>query len=60
MLTNNRMEIPTRMASARAIFWPLDLPSVLFFIMKNRAVAKLPMIATKAKRTKYFMPRIMS
>jgi hypothetical protein len=33
---------------------------VPFFIMKNKAVAKLAMIATNAKMTKYFMLRIMS
>ncbi len=60
MLANSSIEMPTRMASANAIFCPLDFPSLLFFIMKNKAVAKLAMIAMNAKRTKYFMLRIMS
>ena len=60
MVANNSTEIPTRIAKANAIFWPLDLPLVLFFIMKNKAVARLEMIAIKAKMTKYFMFWIMS
>ena len=48
------------MASAKAIFWCLDLPLLLFFIMKNKAVPKLPTMAKNAKRTRYFMIWIMS
>jgi hypothetical protein len=60
MLQNSSTEMPTRMASANAIFWCRDLPLLLFFIMKNNAVPKLPTMAKNAKRTKYFMVWIMS
>jgi hypothetical protein len=50
----------TRIASASAIFCPRDLPSVFFFIMKNKAVARLVMMAKNATKTRYFMNRIMS
>ena len=52
--------MPTRMAKAVAIFWPLDLALLLLFIIKNRAVPKLPTMAKNANRTKYFMLWIMS
>ena len=60
MLTNNRIEIPTRMASAKAIFCCLDFPLLLLRIMKNRALAKLAMMAKNARITKYFMNWIIS
>ena len=60
MLTKSTMEIATRSANANTIFWSLDFPSVSAFIMKNKASPKLPMMATNAKMTKYFMPRIIS
>ena len=52
--------MPTRMASANAIFCCLDLPLALFLIMKNRAVAKLARMAKNARATNYFMNWIIS
>ena len=62
MHTNNTMDTPTRMASARTM--RLDLSGVASDDcpprnMKNNAAAKLPMMATKAKTTRYDMLEII-
>lgn len=59
MQTNNKIEKPTRMASARAMLLVLALPSRPSFIMKKSAEAKLPRMAMKTMMTKYFMNRII-
>ena len=52
--------MPTRKPNAKAIFCCLDLPLALFFIMKNKAVAKLVMMPKNARATMYFMDRIIT
>ena len=49
------MEKPIRNVNARAIFFPPFWLSVVFFIMKKSAAAKLPKMSTKPSRTIYFM-----
>lgn len=56
---NSKMEIPTRAASARAIFCDALAPLPLPRIMKNRAVPKLARIATKAMITRYVIGEII-
>ena len=58
MLANSRMDNPTRSANARAIFLDRVVP-LLLFIMKNKALPRLPMIATNARMTQNFMNRII-
>ena len=55
MHTNSRMEKPTRKASARAMLFVFGRPSCPSRIMKNSAEPRLPMIARKARITRYFM-----
>jgi hypothetical protein len=60
MLAKRSIEMPTRMANAKAIFCALVFPLALFFIMKKSAVPKLPRMAMNARMTRYFMVRIIS
>ena len=56
---NSRIEKPTRKASARAMLLVLGLPSRPSRIMKNSAEPRLPMMATNARSTRYFMGAII-
>ncbi len=53
------MEIPTRTASALAMWLPFDLSSRPLRIMKNKADAKLARMAMNATTTRYFMGDII-
>ena len=59
MQTNSSTDNPIRNASALAMLLVLALPLVPSLIMKNKAVAKLAMMAKKAAATKYVMPGII-
>ena len=55
MQTNSSTEKPIRKASARAMLLVLALPLVPSFIMKNKAAARLAMMAKNASATRYVM-----
>ena len=60
MAKNKRTENPIRSVNARAIFFPPLLLSVVFFIMKKSAAARLPVMRMNAMRTAYFMVGIIA
>lgn len=60
MLAKSKMESPTRMASDVAILLFRVVSLLLPFIMKTKAVARLPIMATNAMTTRYFMQRIIA
>ena len=60
MLAKSAIEIPTRQANARAIFWFLDFSFEAPLIMKKKAMPKLMTMATKARMTMNFMDWIIS
>ena len=60
MLAKSAIEIPTRHANARAIFWFLDFSFEALLIMKKKATAKLMTMATNASTTMSFMDWIIS
>ena len=55
MLTNSKIENPTRMASALNIREDFRWSFLLPRIMKNKALARLLRMTTKPKMTRYFM-----
>ena len=60
MAKNKRTEKPIRSVNATAIFFPPLLLSDVFFIIKNNAAARLPIMRMNAMRTAYFMVRIIA